>query len=155
MMALLSTRLWLTIAFAVFFAGVNLASYRAGKASVRAEWNVEKLATANAVLKASEVARAREQQLQAAVTKAQNEAKRRETKLAADAATASRAVDGLRDTLTTVRAGIPALTRDAVDRYADAASVVFEQCSREYSGLARQADAIASERQTLIEAWPK
>ena len=155
MMALLSPRVWLFVIIAVIFTASNLTSYRAGRANVRADWNVEKLATANAVLKASEVARAREQQLQATVTKAQNEAKRRETKLAADAATASRAVDGLRDTIATVRAGIPSLDRDAVDRYADAASVVFEQCSREYSSVARQADAIASDRQTLIDAWPK
>jgi hypothetical protein len=155
MMALLSPRVWLAIACAMFFAGCNFASYRAGKANVRADWNVEKLATAAAVLTATDAARTREQALQATVTKAQNDAKTRETKLVADAATASRANVSLRDDLAAIRASLPGLARDAINRYADTASNVFAECSQRYSDLARQTDAIASDRQTLIEAWPK
>jgi phage replication-related protein YjqB (UPF0714/DUF867 family) len=106
-------------------------------------------------LKASEAARAAEKALQAKVTKAQDEAKKRETKLAADAATASLVNDGLRDDLAAVRASLPGLNRDAVNRYAQTASIVFEQCSRRYSDMAANADRFASDRQTLIESWPK
>ena len=45
MMALLSPRVWLAIVLAVFFAGTNLASYRAGKANVRAAWTAATLAS--------------------------------------------------------------------------------------------------------------
>ena len=45
MMALLSPRVWLAIVLAVFFAGANLTSYRAGRANVRAEWTAATLAS--------------------------------------------------------------------------------------------------------------
>lgn len=63
--------------------------------------------------------------------------------------------DSLRNDLTAIRAKLPGLTRDAVNKYADAASAVFGECSRRYQELAETADRIASERQTLIDAWPK
>lgn len=106
-------------------------------------------------LKADQAARAREQALQAKVTKAQDDSKLRETKLAADAAASRAAANGLRDDLATIRNSLPSLARDAVNRYADTASVVFQECADRYSELAAKTDAIASERQTLIEAWPR
>jgi hypothetical protein len=106
-------------------------------------------------LKADQAARVREQALQSQVTKAQNDAQIRQTALAADAARARAAADSLSSNLAALRARLPGLARDAVDRYAATATVVFEQCSRRYSGLAATADAIGSERQTLIDARPK
>jgi hypothetical protein len=106
-------------------------------------------------LKAGQAARALEQALQAKVSKAQDDAKSRETKLAADAAGARTAANGLRDDLAAIRASVPSLTRDAVNRYADTASVVFQECADRYSELAAKADAINSDRQTLIDAWPR
>jgi seryl-tRNA synthetase len=106
-------------------------------------------------LKADQAARAREQALQAKVTKAQDDSKLRETKLSADAAAARRAVSGLRDDLAAIRASLPNLARDAIERYADTASVVFQECADQYSALAAKVDAINSERQTLIDAWPR
>lgn len=106
-------------------------------------------------LTASKAARDREQQMQATATKATHEAKVRETKLARDAGVARSESDRLRNNLATVRSSIPGLTRDAVDRYADAASIVFAECVREYSEMAATAGALASDRQTLMDAWPK
>ncbi|QJC56145.1 hypothetical protein HC248_01431 [Polaromonas vacuolata] len=106
-------------------------------------------------LKAGQAARAREQALQAKVTKAQDDAKARETKLAADAAGARAATRGLRDDLAAIRSTLPGLADDAVRRYADASSIVFAECADRYSELATKADAIASERRALIEAWPR
>src|SRR3989337_2742343 len=57
-------------------------------------------------LKAEQVARAKEQSLQAQVTKAENEAKTRETKLAASAAATRRVADGLRSDPVAARPGI-------------------------------------------------
>lgn len=121
----------------------------------KSKWDADKLSQANATLQASEAARAVEKALKAKVEKAQNDANKRETKLAADAATARLVNDGLRDDLAAVRASLPDLTRDAVNRYAETASLVFEQCSRRYSDMAANADRFASDRQTLIESWPK
>ena len=119
-----------------------------GYSKAQAEYTV-------AALAATEAARAREQQLQATVTKAQNDAQKRQKILAADAGRARAVADGLRDDLAAARGRIPALTRAAVNQYADTASIVFEQCVREYSEVARQADAIANDRQALIDAWPR
>lgn len=104
---------------------------------------------------ASEASRVREQQLQATATKAIHEAKIRETQLALDASTARSESDRLRNNLATVRSAVPGLTRDALDRYADAASIILAECVKEYSEMAATADALASDRQTLMDAWPK
>ena len=106
-------------------------------------------------LKADQAARQREQALQSQVTKAQNDSKVRETKLAADATSARSAANSLRDDLAAVRNSLPSLTRAAVDNYAATASIVFQECADRYSDLAAKADAIASDRQTLIDAWPR
>ena len=155
MMALLSPRLWLALALALALVGINFVSYRAGKANVQARWNIDKLVVAEAVLRATNAARAKEQELQATVTKAQNDAQKRQKILAADAGRARDVADSVRDELTAVRASLPGFTRAAVDSYATAATIVFEQCSRRYSDLAAVTDGLASDRQTLIEAWPK
>ena len=155
MTALLSPRTWLALAILAMFAAINFASYRAGKAAIRAEWNVEKLATAAAVLKAAEAARAREQQLQATVTKAQNDAKQRETKLQAVADTAGRSAASLRDQLASINRSLPGLATDAVGRYATAANTALSECSERYTALASTADRLANDKQALIEAWPK
>lgn len=105
-------------------------------------------------LVASEKARRQEQQLQTKVQEAKNAAAIREKTLLADAGRARLAADRLRDDLATARVILPGLTRTAVERYADTASVVFDQCVREYRDLAAQADQLASDRQTLIDAWP-
>jgi hypothetical protein len=106
-------------------------------------------------LKADQAARQREQELQSQVTKAQDDSKLRETKLSADAAAARRAANGLRDDLATIRNSLPSLAHDAIERYADTASIVFQECTDRYSDLAAKTDAIASDRQTLIDAWPR
>jgi hypothetical protein len=109
-----------------------------------------------AALAASESARSREKQLQTQVQEAKNAAITREKMLLADAGRSRLAADRLRDDLATIRASLPGLTRAAVERYADAASVVFDACVREYRDMAAQADRLISDRQTLMEAsWPR
>jgi hypothetical protein len=121
----------------------------------KSKWDADKLSQANATLKASEAARAAEKALQAKVTKAQDEAKKRETKLAADAATARLINDGLRLDLAAIGRRIPALTRDAVDQYATNSTELLGECSAAYQDMAATADRHASDAMTLQKAWPR
>lgn len=106
-------------------------------------------------LLAQEKARETEQDWQKRLREAQNAAKKRESKLQDDANAASGAASSLRQQLTKLRSDLPKLTRAAIDSYADAASVVFSECTAEYTEMARKADAIDNDRQTLEDAWPK
>ena len=108
-----------------------------------------------AALVASESARQKEIALNLSVESAKNAAAIREKTLLDDAGRSRLAADRLRDDLATARVILPGLTRAAVERYADAASIVFNQCVNEYRDMAAQADQLANDRQTLIDAWPR
>jgi hypothetical protein len=108
-----------------------------------------------AALVASESARQKEIALNLSVESAKNAAAIREKTLLADAGRSRAAADRLRDDLATARVILPGLTRAAVERYADDASIVFNQCVNEYRDMAAQADQLANDRQTLIDAWPR
>lgn len=86
---------------------------------------------------------------------AQNEATKRETKLRADAAAARRTADGLRGTLYEFRASLPNAAPATVIARADTAAELLGACADEYRSVAEAADRIASDRQTLIDAWPR
>lgn len=105
--------------------------------------------------KAEQIARAKEQSLQAQITKAQDDAKVRETKLAADAAGSRRTADGLRQQLASNNAKLSSLTRAAVDQYAATSSDVLIECTGAFTDMAAKADAALSDVQTLLQAWPK
>lgn len=62
---------------------------------------------------------------------------------------------GLRGDLAEVPDRIRSASREAVDQYAAAATVVFGECAARYSELAGAATGHASDVQTLMEAWPK
>lgn len=64
-------------------------------------------------------------------------------------------LDGLRGDLADVPDRIRNATREAVDQYATAATVVFGECAARYSELAISATGHASDVQTLMDAWPK
>lgn len=100
-------------------------------------------------------ARAKEQSHAKQLNEAQHAAKQRETKLLADAGRARTQSDGLRDELAAIRRNLPSLAADACRDQADRLADVFGSCSQRYSELAAEADRIASERQTLIDSWPK
>ena len=84
-----------------------------------------------------------------AVAKAQAQAKSN-----AAAATAARAErDGLRDDLAASRTTFADSTHTSLAAYADTLSVVFEQCTKEYSDVAAKADGHAADTSTLFNAW--
>jgi hypothetical protein len=84
-----------------------------------------------------------------AVAKAQAQA--RTNAAAADSARAER--DGLRDDLAASRTTFADSTHTSLAAYADTLSVVFEQCTREYSDMAAKADGHALDTTTLFNAW--
>lgn len=129
--------------------------YVSGMKHTQARWDAEKVAQQAATMKAEQANRAKELQLHQQVIEAQNEAKKREAKLAADAAAARAESGRLRDQLTGIRAELPNLATDAVRRYADTASDVLADCTAKYQELAGQADRIDNDRETLEQAWPK
>ena len=84
-----------------------------------------------------------------AVAKAQAQAK--SNAAAADAARVER--DGLRDDLAASRTTFADSTHTSLAAYADTLSVVFEQCTKEYSDVAAKADGHAADTSTLFNAW--
>jgi hypothetical protein len=84
-----------------------------------------------------------------AIAKAQEQT--RANAAAADAARRER--DGLRDDLAASRTTFADSTHASLAAYADTLSVVFEQCTKEYSELAAKADGHALDTTTLFTAW--
>jgi hypothetical protein len=84
-----------------------------------------------------------------AVAKAQAQA--RTNAAAADSARLER--DGLRDDLVASRGTFASSTNASLSAYADTLSVVFEQCTKEYSDMAAKADGHATDTSTLFNAW--
>lgn len=105
--------------------------------------------------RAEAATRAQEASFNQRLQDAQNAATKRETKLRADADAARRTVDGLRGTLYNFRASLPNASPAAVIARADTAAELLGTCADEYRSVAEAADRIASDRQTLIDAWPK
>ena len=83
------------------------------------------------------------------------QAEARAAQNAAAAAAARRTADGLRGTLYEFRASLPNAAPATVIARADSAAELLGTCADEYRSVAEAADRIASDRQTLIDAWPK
>ena len=82
-------------------------------------------------------------------------AQERETQFKADAGRAAATADGLRGTLYEFRASLPNAAPATVIARADSVAELLGACADEYRSVAEAADRIASDRQTLIDAWPK
>ena len=82
---------------------------------------------------------------------AQAQAQAKSNAAAADAARLER--DGLRDDLAASRTTFADSTHTSLAAYADTLSVVFEQCTKEYSDVAAKADGHALDTTTLFTAW--
>ena len=84
-----------------------------------------------------------------AIAKAQAQAKAN-----ADAASAARLErDSLRDALVASRGSFANSTFASLAAHAEALSIVFEQCTKEYSELAEKADGHALDTEVLFNAW--
>lgn len=88
------------------------------------------------------------------IVSAQNEAANRERRIRADA-------DGSRAALVGLSAAADealrtaATSHEACTNTAAAQSTVLNQCADRYRSMAETADRIESDRQTILDAWPK
>lgn len=105
--------------------------------------------------RAKQVALAKERELIRQKEDAENAAAKRQIELEASITDLRHQLDGMRFAASEQRKRIATLTVDAARRVADAGVTVFGECAAEYSKVAVAADECLSERQTLIEAWPK
>ncbi len=71
----------------------------------------------------------------------------------ADAASARSERDRLRDDLVASRSTFAQATDTSLAQYTNTLSIVFEQCTREYSELAEKADGHATDSENLFTAW--
>lgn len=155
MLALLNWRVWAAALIAAVLAFTHFAAYRAGQANVRAAWDADKVTQLQNLKVANDENRKLGAKRESAVIQAQSAAVRRDAGLLADVGRAHDQLDGLRDAIRTTGADLPGRAPDAVRSYATDAAGLLASCSKEYAELARDADAIWSERQTLIDAWPQ
>lgn len=142
---------------AAFLAGLTLAAASTwhvqawrygGQISAIHQQHAQAIASsAKSALKLTEIYR---ENADAAIQKA--EARAAQNKRDADGLRAE--LDGLRGDLADVPGRIRSATREAVNQYATAATVVFGDCAARYSELAGAATGHASDVQTLIDAWP-
>ena len=153
---LLNPRTWIYfgIALALGIAGAFI--YRVGKATVRAEFDSYKLTQAEQARQSEQASRAKEQALQATLTKAQDDATKREKTLRASAAGARSERDRLRDAISAATGDlVPSDTPITILARATTLGGLLNQCSERYQFVAEQADRHASDARTLSEAWPK
>lgn len=138
-----------------FLAGTHWKAYTAGKHKEQVKAVALQLEQTQDLANFNENQRLIERGWQANKTKAENERAIKIRAASPVVASLARELDGLRNdlyTLTTDSSGKPRATS-----FADAATArnLFEQCVREYSGVAQKADGHALDAQTLLEAWPK
>ena len=143
---------------AAFLAGLALAA--ASTWHVQA-WRYDaqiagiKTAHAQAATLASEEAARNSRAITTQYEGALNDARKREADLRRNVAAARTESDGLRDAIYAFRAKLPNATATTVAVAADTAAELLGTCADEYRSVAEAADRIASDRQTLIDAWPK
>lgn len=126
----------------------NAGQQKIGYDKANVEWNAWK-ASEDAKNDAENLARIKKKEI------AQNEAAKRQTDLESVAAGLRSERDRVRNENATLHSRISTLAVDAARRVADAGLTVFSECSDRYSAVAIAADQCYSERQTLIDAWPK
>ena len=142
---------WIVAACVV---AVFMGGWWAGSMHEQSSWQAEKLAMAATRDKQINEARKADAAMREQIRRAQEDARKREETLVADAAAAGRAADGLRSQIASLRRGLSAATAEANRRTADAALDVFQQCADEYRAVAQAADQHASDAVTLDQAWP-
>lgn len=102
------------------------------------------------LIEAQQAARTIEQDWNIKLNEARNEQTKRETKLRADADSARSAADRLRITISKM----PVCSGDTGNN-TNAIGSVLNSCVERYGRVAADADRCYSEKQTLIDAWPK
>lgn len=155
MIALASPRLWAAVFLALVLACSHFFALRTGKALKQAQWDAQRVQDADTARKAIEASRAKEQALQATLTKAQDDASKREKTLRAAAGAARGERDRLRDAIATATSGLPGDSSSSVLARAATLGGLLDQCVGEYSAVAEHAAGHASDAVMLHDGWPK
>lgn len=108
-------------------------------------------ARAEALQKKSEVEALYTKKLQ----EAQNEAKKREAVIRRDADVSRAAAGRVRDELQAIKRNLPELATNACSERVIALADIFGACVERYRGMGEDAARLASDKETLIAAWPK
>lgn len=106
-----------------------------------------------AVQVATEQAAAKTQQMQEEKDAALRKAVEIVRRNVVDATAARDERDRLRDDLVASRSAFAQATDASLAQYTNTLSVVFEQCTKEYSELAAKADGHATDAESLFTAW--
>lgn len=154
---LLSPRFWIALAIAAALAFGLHFTYRAGKATARAECDAKEIVQLTQQKEANRENRNIESARTNGVIAAQNAAVVRNRSLQADANSARSESGRLRNDLETASAALrlPGDTCKASIDYAATASVLLAQCGTAFTDLAGKADGHAADALMLDEAWPK
>lgn len=106
-------------------------------------------------LKAEQAANDRDAAYQSQIRKANHDAEQRQAVLSADIADLHRQLERVRHDRNAMRARVAQLSTEAVRRVADAGIQLLGECEAEYGRVAEAADKCLSDRQALIDGWPK
>lgn len=106
-------------------------------------------------LRAEQAANEREAAYQSQIRKANHDAEQRQAVLSADIADLHRQLERVRNDRNAMRARVAKLSPEAVRRVADAGIQLLGECEAEYGRVAEAADKCLSDRQALIDGWPK
>lgn len=143
------------IVIGAIFAAISLAIHNflnhereIGRNEIRGEY-AQKLAEAQAQAHQKELA------LTAQLNEAVKNGQEREQTLRAAATAAGNASLSLRDTLNSIRNGVPSATLDALRANTTTLAAVLTDCQGKYRDVAESADRHANDTKTLMEAWPK
>lgn len=119
-----------------------------GRNEVRAEY-------AQKLTEAKDAARQRETELLAQRDDAINKGNEREQTIRSLAASNATAAVGLRDTTANISNRLSSLSSDALRAVASAYGNVFTECAARRGALAEDLERANSDKQTLIDSWPK
>ena len=104
---------------------------------------------------AEQAANEREAVYQNQLRKANHDAEQRQAALAADIDDLTRQLERVRNDRNAMRVRVARLSTEASRHVADAGIQLLGECETEYGRVAEAADRCLSDRQTLIDAWPK
>lgn len=107
-----------------------------------------------AIAKAQTEALAKEKTYQDNLLKAEQNANQKIKTANDDAVAADRAANSLSKQLSEAKRNLSNAPRETIIKYITVQSDVFEQCTAEYTKMARSCDAERIDKEKLIEAWP-
>lgn len=147
MLYLLDPRMWIAAALIVATIVSHTAVYRAGKASVRAEWDKDIAARTAQALEAEQKARAKEQQLVTARQQAETRYVEEKRRAATAAVGAKSELDRLRDELAAPRNPACASPTAPAGNHGGAGleSELLGHCAQALVGMAAEADRLETQ----------